>query len=155
MTLLKRVQQDEESILHNIMQFYIYEFSNYIPSIKLEPNGAFKPFPLEKYWSEPHLHAFFIESDEERVGFALVESTINTEPNTVLEFFIMAKYSGKGYGKQAARDLFAMFQGKWRVTQIEANPRAHKFWTSIIDEYTSGNYSDQKVDGQYVQTFHT
>jgi hypothetical protein len=32
---LQRVPLEEKAILHNIMQFYIYEFSKYINSIKV------------------------------------------------------------------------------------------------------------------------
>ncbi|MCF6409734.1 hypothetical protein [Pseudalkalibacillus salsuginis] len=43
------LQPKEEDVLHRIMRFYIYEFSKYIPVIRLEQNGASKPFNLERY----------------------------------------------------------------------------------------------------------
>ncbi|WP_079480841.1 GNAT family N-acetyltransferase [Halobacillus salinus] len=135
------------------MQFYIYEFSTYIPEIKLEDNGSYKPFDLEKYFSDDHHHAFFIELDDELIGFALVESATSTEPNTIQEFFILEKHKGNGYGKVAARKLFRRFPGEWEITQIENNAPAHAFWLGLIDELTGGNFMERHHNGLYVQTF--
>ncbi|GAE44356.1 hypothetical protein [Mesobacillus boroniphilus] len=54
---LVRVKQDEEQILQNLIQFYIYEFTVF-QDIKLEVNGSFAPFDLKPYWAEVDLHAF-------------------------------------------------------------------------------------------------
>jgi predicted acetyltransferase len=140
---LVRVLKDEEQTLHTLMQFYIYEFAQYLPSITLEENGLYKPFDLTPYWSLPNHHPFFIKKDNELIGFALVESATKTEPNTILEFFIIRKYNGKGFGKLAATKLFNMFSGKWHITQIEKNYPAQAFWRNIISTFTNGNYSER------------
>ncbi|MEH7438212.1 GNAT family N-acetyltransferase [Neobacillus drentensis] len=140
---LVRVSKEEENILHNLMQFYIYEFTQYISTITLEENGLYKPFDLTPYWSSPNLHPFFIKKENELIGFALVESATETEPNTILEFFIIRKYNGKGFGKLAATKLFNIFSGKWHITQIEKNYPAQAFWRNIISTFTNGNYSER------------
>jgi predicted acetyltransferase len=140
---LVRVLKEEEQILHNLMQFYIYEFTQYLPTITFEEKGLYKPFDLTPYWSSPNLHPFFIKKEDELIGFALVESATETEPNTILEFFIIRKYNGKGFGKLAATKLFTMFPGKWHITQIEKNYPAQAFWRSTISSFTKGNYSEK------------
>ncbi|MDQ1146458.1 hypothetical protein QE429_003285 [Bacillus sp. SORGH_AS 510] len=40
---LVRVLKEEEQILHNLMQFYIYEFTQFLPTITLEETGLYKP----------------------------------------------------------------------------------------------------------------
>ncbi|TKD72227.1 hypothetical protein [Pseudalkalibacillus hwajinpoensis] len=95
------------------MQFYFYEFSRYIPEIRLENNGFYKPFDLGKYWTNDHHQAYFILLDDELIGFALVESDTTLTSNSIQEFFIMTK----------------MFPGEWEITQIENNKRAHAFWS--------------------------
>ncbi|MGG3562987.1 GNAT family N-acetyltransferase [Neobacillus rhizosphaerae] len=140
---LVRVLKEEEQCLHNLMQFYIYEFAQYLPTITLEENGLYKPFDLTPYWSRPNLHPFFIKKENELIGFALVESASETEPNTILEFFIIRKYNGKGFGKLVATRLFNMFPGKWQITQIEKNYPAQAFWRSTISSFTNGNYSEK------------
>lgn len=143
MITIEKALQTDEPTLHNIMQFYIYEFSQYIPAIKLEENGTYKPFDLSTYWTSHCHHAFLFKLEDELIGFAMVESMHDDEPNTILEFFILRKFSGKGYGRIAAVELFKRFPGKWHITQIEKNYPAQAFWRSTISKYTSGNYSER------------
>ncbi|QAS51508.1 GNAT family N-acetyltransferase [Halobacillus litoralis] len=152
---LQKVRTDEAAKLHNLMQFYIYEFSNYLPDIKLEDNGAYKPFDLEKYWNNNQFHAYFIKLGDELIGFALIESATFSNPNTVEEYFIITKYKGKGYGKVIAKKLFTLFPGEWEITQIENNEPAHAFWKGLIHEVSDGNFREHFKDGVYVQKFNT
>lgn len=140
MIYLEDVTPDQEQTLHHIMQFYIYEFSQYIPAIKLEENGSYKPFDLSVYWSSENHHAFFIKNESELVGFALVECGINEEPHSINEFFIMKKFNGKGYGGVVAQKLFDMFPGSWKITQISNNYPAQAFWRKVVNKYTNGHY---------------
>jgi predicted acetyltransferase len=136
------ITREQEQTLHNIMQFYIYEFSSYIPAIKLEENGAFLPFNLDEYWTTDDHYAFLIKNDTEMVGFALLKTGIQGKPHYINEFFIMKKFSGKGYGAAAAKSLFDMFPGKWRVTQIQNNYPAQAFWRKVVNDYTNGLYKE-------------
>ncbi|RPF55483.1 GNAT family N-acetyltransferase [Aquisalibacillus elongatus] len=155
MLYLQKVKAEEEDVLHNIMQFYIYEFSKYIPDIRLEQDGVYKPFILEKYWDSDNFHAYFIKVDNELIGFGLVESATVSKPNSIEEFFIMAKHSGNGYGKKIAKELFEMFPGDWKITQIESNRPAYAFWHGLIKEITKENFTNRFEDGQYIQEFNT
>ncbi|MBS4172234.1 GNAT family N-acetyltransferase [Bacillus sp. FJAT-49736] len=142
MMKLIKVLKEQKPVLHNLMQFYIYEFSKYIPEIKLEANGAYKPFDLDPYWENSDLHPFFIMLENEYIGFSLIESKKDGNPNTIKEFFIIQKYSGKGLGKRAAIQLFQMFPGSWKVTQIAKNYPAQAFWRSVISDISKGNYTE-------------
>ncbi|WP_250886778.1 GNAT family N-acetyltransferase [Bacillus sp. SM2101] len=152
---LQKVQPTEENILHSIMQFYIYEFSRYIPSIILEQDGTYVPFNLEKYWVNSNFHAYFIKLEDEFIGFALVESSTESSPNTIQEFFIMAKYSGNGYGKEIAKKVFTMFPGDWKITQIEKNKPARSFWQGIINDICKDEFTERFEGGKYIQEFNT
>jgi predicted acetyltransferase len=149
---LVRVKQDDELTLHNLIQFYIYEFTVF-QEIKLEQNGSYAPFDLKPYWTEPDHHAFFILYEGELAGFALIESG---EPNVILEFFILRKFYRRGFGKMAAIKLFDQFPGKWSITQVEKNEPARNFWCKVIGEYTGGNYIERIDDrNRSIQEFHT
>jgi predicted acetyltransferase len=139
---LELVTREQEQTLHNIMQFYIYEFSKFIPAIKLEPNGSYQPFDLNSYWVNENEHAFFMKVENELVGFALVECGLNGEPHSINEFFVLKKFNGKGYGAQAAMLLFNRFPGKWKITQIHNNYPAQAFWRTVIHKYTNGDYAE-------------
>jgi predicted acetyltransferase len=149
---LVHVKQEDELTLHNLIQFYIYEFTLF-EEIKLEENGSYAPFDLKPYWTESNLHAFFILFERELAGFALVESG---EPNVILEFFILRKFYRRGFGKMAAIKLFDQFPGNWSITQVEKNEPARNFWRKVIGEYTGGNYIE-RIDDQNRsnQEFHT
>jgi predicted acetyltransferase len=139
------VLPEEEEILHNLMQFYIYEFTVFL-EIKLEENGKFGPFVLKSYWTEPNLHAYFILTNGEIAGFAMVEIGSGNNPSVVREFFIMRKFYRKGLGKAAAFKLFSLFPGKWSITQVEKNEPARNFWRSTVSDYTGGSYTDRVDD---------
>lgn len=156
MIQLERVSKADEFILQNMLQFYFYEFSRYIPSLKLESNGSYAPYPLENYWTSDHFHPFFIKKGGELIGFVLLESESEEGPNCINEFFIMAQFQGQGYGKQAATAIFKEFPGKWMVVEIEKNIPAQCFWRNLIVRLTNGNmkeYHDEQR--RVIQSFHT
>lgn len=140
---LHPVQKQEEHVLHNLMQYYIYEFSSYMSSIKVNEVGCFNPFNLDVYWDDDHYHAYFIRADNELAGFVLVQSEQGEIPNTIKEFFVMRGYEGKGIGKVVAKEVFDRFPGNWLVTQSEKNERAKGFWRGVISSYTDGNYKER------------
>ena len=150
---IRTVKKSEEAMLHNHMQFYIYEFSKYIPEIKLEDDCTYKPFELSQYWEEKTHHAFFICLDAKIIGFTFIENDQDT--NRVLEFFVLASYQSKGVGKAAARKLFESFSGYWKVSQIEKNYPAQAFWRSLISDVTNGEMKEEYRKGKYIQSFHT
>lgn len=149
------VTQGAEDTLHQLMQFYIYEFTVY-QEIKLEENGRYAPFELKPYWTEQNLHAFFIIHGGELAGFALVESGTQDAPHIIREFFIMRKFYRRGFGEAAAHKLFDLFPGKWSITQVEKNEPAKAFWRKIIREYTGGNYTERSDNrNRSIQEFDT
>jgi predicted acetyltransferase len=146
------VKQEEEIILHNLLQFYIYEFTVF-QKIKLEENGRYAPFDLSPYWADVDKHAFFIMHEDEYAGFAMIESG---DPNVILEFFIMRKFYRRGFGKMAACKLFDQFPGRWSITQVEKNQPARSFWNKVIGDYTCGSYKESFDDfKRSVQEFDT
>lgn len=155
MIKLEKVTMDKEEILHNIMQFYIYEFGKYHSWLELEQNGSYKRFNLDKYWTDSNFHAYFINREEELIGFALVQSETATSPNSIDEFFIISKYHRKGSGKMAATQIFNLFQGKWVVSQIEKNYPAQAFWRGLIHEITGDKMEERYENRNSVQEFHT
>ncbi|WP_232699163.1 GNAT family N-acetyltransferase [Brevibacillus daliensis] len=155
---LEKVTLEEESILQNLVQFYKYEFSIYLDTIKLNDKGLFKPFNLEDYWTKSNYHPFFIKVDGELAGFVLVRSETNTEPNSIEQFFTMKNYNGKGVGRKAAKRIFDMFPGKWKIIQIQKNYPAQAFWRSVISDYTNDNFHeryDEEDARSSVQEFET
>ncbi|MDQ0207136.1 GNAT family N-acetyltransferase [Alkalicoccobacillus murimartini] len=148
------VTPKEAPILHNLMQFYIYEFSEYIDDIKLDKDGRFEPFKLDGYWIEPHLTPLFIMANNQLAGFVLLEATSDTSPNAINEFFVLKSYSRKGIGKKAAFEVFKRWRGNWVVAQLKENKPAQAFWKKVIHEYTKGQYEESDDHGKRtIQSF--
>lgn len=140
---IQAVSKEEEDVLHNLMQFYIYEFTKYMSSITIKENGCFDRFNLDVYWSERNHHAYFVKVDGLLAGFVLLQSQSEKEPNSIEEFFIMRGYEGKGIGSRVAEEIFSMFPGRWHVRQSEKNERARVFWRNIISKCTTGIFEER------------
>src|SRR6476620_10621846 len=101
--------QEYKEVIKNLMQFYIYDFSEYA-DCDVEENGLFKAYlNLEDYWKEDNMFPYLIQKDKVHIGFVLVK-TIGAETNhfSIAEFFIMKKYRRAGIGRAVARQLFSI-----------------------------------------------
>lgn len=80
--------------------------------------------------------------DEELAGFALINKTGSTPSIewNMGEFFIVAKFQGKGIGRQVAFELFNRFPGQWEVMQMPPNLPAIKFWKKVVAEYSNNQF---------------
>lgn len=58
------------------------------------------------------------------------------------EFFIVAKFQGKGIGQQAAHYIWQQFPGLWEVAVIPENIPALRFWRKAVSNFTSKQYDE-------------
>lgn len=59
------------------------------------------------------------------------------------EFFILAKFQGKGIGQNIAGQIWDLVPGKWEVSVIPENRAALSFWQKTIADYTAGHYQQE------------
>ncbi len=140
----------EKPIVDNLSQFYLYEFSQYMPSIRLEePRGLYDGLPdLDTYWDDPNREPFLLRVDGELAGFALVKKGVAGDPHQMGEFFVIEKFGGKGIGTMVATQIFDMFPGNWLIHEMWNNYRAQAFWRRVINDYTDGHYDEYYDDQQ-------
>jgi predicted acetyltransferase len=147
--------EEHKEVIKNLMQFYIYDFSEYV-NYDVEENGLFSDYPnLDDYWKEAgDKFPYVIKKDGKYVGFALVK-VIQSEKEqfSIAEFFVMKKYRGQGIGKAVAIQLFHLYKGWWEVHQRENNQPAQQFWMRVISDYTNGEFSDCFENGRRIQHF--
>ena len=138
----------ERPIVDNLSQFYLYEFSRYMPSIRLAaPTGLYDGLAdLDAYWDDPNREPFILRVDGELAGFALVITGASNEPHQMGEFFVMRKFGGKGVGTSVARQIFDMFPGEWLIHEMWNNYKAQAFWRKVVDAYTQGHYEEYYDD---------
>ena len=155
MQLLKATAQDK-SIIQNLMQLYMYDFSEFV-ELDVEPDGLFAAYKnLDDYWTDPaNRFPYIIRKNENPTGFALVR-LIKTGPQNYFsmgEFFILRKYRRTGIGKDIAIQLFNIHKGNWEIFQRENNKPAQLFWRNVIAEYANGNFTEYFEKGKLIQQF--
>jgi predicted acetyltransferase len=136
------VKIEEKEILKNLLEKYLYEFSQY-DNRDVNNFGLYGYSYFDHYWVEDNRLPFFIKVDDKLVGFAMVndypEVRIETD-YTMSEFFILYKYRRLGIGSYAVRHILDQFKGKWQLKYHSKNVTSEKFWIKVVNEYTNGKY---------------
>ncbi len=139
-------QRDQQTI-QNMARFYVYEMSRYCSrkasEWEIPANGLYECADLSRYFLEPNRFPFLIRVQQECAGFVLVNK-IGTSPDVdwnMGEFFILAKFQGKGIGTEVALQILNRFNGIWEIAQIPTNFPAIQFWQKVVKNYSSGNFT--------------
>lgn len=136
------VNKEDKEILRNLLEKYIYEFTQY-EQRAVNRLGLFGYDYLDNYWTESNRWAFFIRAGDELAGFAMVndfqESPVDKTDYTLAEFFVMYKYRRQGIGHWAATALFDRFPGLWQLKCHPLNVPALHFWQTVVSEYSGGD----------------
>lgn len=144
-----------KDVIKNLMQFYMYDFSEFV-EVDVEADGLFAAYKnLDDYWNDENRFSYIIQKDEIYIGFVLIRYIEEQQRNhfSIAEFFVMKKYRRKGIGKSIATQIFNSHKGKWEVFQKESNKPAQLFWNKIINDYTKGNFKERLEDGKLIQGF--
>lgn len=135
----------DKAVLRRLLQLYHYDFSEWSGD-DVDEHGEFAHLYLDHYWTDPDSHPFLIRCETRWAGLVLVR-TVGV--NDMAEFFVMRKYRRSGVGREAARQVFAMFPGPWQVRQLHGNDAATAFWRSVIPD----GYTESLTEAGPVQRF--
>jgi predicted acetyltransferase len=145
MISLDPAHQDERGALRNLLQLYVYDWSQLL-SLDVGVDGRFDDYPLDAYWTEAWRHPFLLRVDGKLAGFALVceRSRLSGAAGVVdmAEFFVLRRYRRNGVGFAAACAAFERFKGPWEVRQRPDNVDATAFWRKVIARFTKGTYDE-------------
>lgn len=151
--VLEPIAKEQAFVLENLFQLYAHDFSEHVP-LDLNAIGRFDVSVGERWWTEGH-HPYFIRSDDQLCGFALVRkgSPFTGAPNVmdVAEFFVVRGARRKHIGQAAAHALFKAFPGRWQIRVRQTNAAALTFWSRAIEQWvgrpvTSAPISFEGVD---------
>jgi predicted acetyltransferase len=151
-----KASAEYKDVIKNLMQFYIYDFSEFI-QLDVEENGLFEPYQqLDAYWQEADRRfPYIIKTGKHYTGFVFVSVIESAQGNyySIAEFFILKKYRRQGMGKAVAVQIFDQHRGAWQVYQKESNRPAQQFWLAVIKEYTNGKFTEEISEDRRTQYF--
>ena len=146
---LHAAQRDELETIENLMQFYMHDFSEWLP-LKLGANGFFNLQDQQDYWRNPSTRPFLIKVDGELAGFVTVDDRTHLPgaEHNIGYLFVSRRFRGQGVATFVASTLLSQLPGQWQIFHIDANQPARLFWASVIDDLTGGTYTrhQQPVD---------
>jgi len=142
MQLIKATIADYQTI-QNMARFYVYDRTKYM-GWECPENGMFECIDFKHYFESANEQAFLIRVNDELAGFVLLDKMILTEQVdwNIGEFFVLAKFQGKGIARQVAKEIFKQFPGKWSVAVMPENIKAVNFWRKMITDVSGGNFKE-------------
>ncbi len=129
--------------IQNMARFYVYDRTVYM-GWECPESGLFECIDFKHYFENPDEKAFLIRVSGEIAGFVLLDKMHVLEPVdwNMGEFFVLAKFQGKGIASIVAREMFKEHPGKWSIAVMPENIKAVKFWRKIISEVSHGDYRE-------------
>ena len=135
-TQVRIAKDSEQDLVHQLDQFYLYEFSRYIPDyLKVAADGLFHDGDYLTFWEDSNKYPYLIEHQSEYAGFAMVEDL--GSHFLMNQFFIMLKFQGSGIAESAALEIFNRHRGQWQVESLLSNRKSEGFWPKIITAYAA------------------
>jgi predicted acetyltransferase len=136
---LHAAHRDELETIENLMQFYTYDFSEWLP-LKLGEHGFFNIRPLPDYWQNSATRPFLIRVDGELAGFVTVDDDTHLPgaQYNIGYLFVSRHFRGQGVAKFVVSTLLSRFPGQWQIFHIEANQPARLFWAAVMPDLSPG-----------------
>ncbi|NBF11686.1 GNAT family N-acetyltransferase [Pseudomonas sp. Fl4BN1] len=130
---LRPAARDDWPCLDNLMQFYLYELSQWL-ALKLGAQGLYPIQALDDYWRDPATRPWLILVDGELAGFAVVDHQQCDSPTrcNLGYLFIARRFRRQGFGRRVAQQLLASTSGPWQLTHFDANLPAGAFWRALL-----------------------
>lgn len=139
---------EDYPVVQNLARFYAYDMSRFCgqaPGWEFPQDGLYTAHDLKRYFNEKDRYPFLIRVQNELAGFVMVNKVGSDDKAdwNMGEFFVIAKFQGKGIGEKIATEVFSIYQGVWDVMAIPENTPARHFWRKIITKYTHGHFAEQ------------
>lgn len=138
---LEKVEINDKDILFNLLQFALYDGSNYIVN-ELNSKGLFDYNWFDNYFLEKERYAYFVKDNNKILGFVMINTNMKifNQGYSIAEFLILPNYRNHHLGKKVAFEIFNMFKDNLEIEPIQNSIQAYKFWKKVITEYTKNNY---------------
>ncbi len=148
------------TVLRNLMQLYLYDFSELLCEGEegyVNEQGLFElDFDLHRYADGRGYWGYLARVDVPQVGsrwagFALISDQADKAPpgvggRNVDEFFVLRCFRRRGIGRQMAERVFETYRGFWQIAEIGPNRAAQAFWRRVVERYTGGRFVEFVVE---------
>lgn len=141
---VQKVTIVEKNKLEKMIQLYLHDLSLYFP-IPFNSDTCEYEYDLNKYFDNNY--AYFIKSDNDILGFILVDNNSNNNYE-ISEMFVLNNYRGKKIGEEAVKKIFDIYKGNWTIKVVPLSLVAEAFWKKTVNNYTNGNYKLEYI-GKY------
>ena len=148
---LKTATIDQKNILNNLMEKYLYEFSQY-DMIPFDETGLYSDPHIDDYFTNNDRIPYLIYADGKLAGLALINQHAECPAPldwAVAEFFIAYQYRRQGVGTSVMKMLFERHRGIWQIKYHSKNKGSEIFWTKIADEASGGKFEIMRGDEDY------
>lgn len=139
---IRRVEISEKDTLANLLEKYLYEFSQY-DKRKYNDKGLFGYKYLDNYFTDNDRFAYFITVDGELGGFALINKYCACERPvdwSVAEFFVSYNYRRQGVATRAVDLIFENHKGFYHIKYHKENVASAVLWNNAARKYSGDNY---------------
>ncbi|CAB3740922.1 hypothetical protein LMG22037_06432 [Paraburkholderia phenoliruptrix] len=138
---LKQAEKADHQLIVNLMQFYNYDFSEWVP-LSFADDGFFAIRPKLEYLSSPTTIPLLILIDAQIAGFVIVDDEVHAAgaQHNIGYFFVARRYRGLGVGTRVVSDLLCKFPGRWQIWHVRENLGAAAFWAKIVPVVSDGKY---------------
>ncbi|MFY0728928.1 GNAT family N-acetyltransferase [Pseudomonas sp. NFX15] len=153
---LHAAQRDELETIENLMQFYTYDFSEWLP-LNLGEHGFFNLQPMSDYWRNPATRPFLIKVDGELAGFVTVDNQTHLPGAhyNIGYLFVIRRWRGQGVARFVISTLLNQLPGEWQIFHIDANQPARLFWAGVMPALYTGSFTlHQQVVDRHPCTFY-
>lgn len=144
---LKQAEKSDHQLIVNLMQFYNYDFSEWVP-LSFSEDGFFAIRPKLEYLSSPTTRPFLVFVDGDIAGFLIVDDEVHATgaKHNIGYFFVARRFRGLGVGTQAVSDLLLKIPGPWQIWHVRENLGAAAFWAKVIPMVSGGEYAVHSLE---------
>jgi predicted acetyltransferase len=131
---LVSVDRTHRAVLGNLGQLYRHDLSGpygHLPNA----DGTFNNRRLDLFLAEADLNvrAWLITAAGGLAGFVMT-APADGGGTSIHDFFVVRALRRTGVGREAARQVLAMFPGRWAIAFQAYNPGVQQFWSQVATD---------------------
>jgi len=142
LVMVEAAEVGQRGLLVNLLQLYLHDLSE-VEGWDVDESGSFGEDDLNGCWTDEWRHPFVIRASGKVAGFAIVDQILDAQADLkvfdMAEFFVLRRWRRRGVGREATRQLLALFPGRWEVRPFPGYRPGEEFWRCVCHELAVGD----------------